>query len=178
MPQTSIEWIAQICSILGMVCIIGSMQFKKMFYYYAAQFIGSSLFLLSFILLGSASGAIMNIISIPRAIINMMGKKGHKTWILACLIALLVGCGYFSFLAEGWIALLPFFGQLFGTIGMWTHNGKTMRIMQLAGASPAWLTYDVIAKSSGGIGCELFTIVSVIISIIRFGWKELDRKQL
>lgn len=36
------------------------------------------------------------------------------------------------------------------------------------------LLYDVMVKSWGGVLNESITIVSIIISIARFGWKSLD----
>lgn len=36
------------------------------------------------------------------------------------------------------------------------------------------LLYDVLVKSWGGALNEAVTLVSIIISIIRFGWKALD----
>ena len=40
--------------------------------------------------------------------------------------------------------------------------------------SPLWIIYDVIVGSWTGILDEVVTELSIIISIIRFGWNNLD----
>lgn len=40
--------------------------------------------------------------------------------------------------------------------------------------SPLWIIYDVIVGSWAGILDEVVTELSIIISIIRFGWNNLD----
>ena len=51
---------------------------------------------------------------------------------------------------------------------------RNIRIANLAVNSPCMLLYDVLVKSWGGALNEAVTLVSIIISIIRFGWKALD----
>ena len=48
-------------------------------------------------------------------------------------------------------------------------------MVNLVCASPCWLVYDVIVHSFGGIISESITIVSILVSFIRFGWKGLER---
>ena len=60
------------------------------------------------------------------------------------------------------------------TIGYWTNNARNIRIANLAVNSPCMLLYDVLVKSWGGALNEAVTLVTIIISIIRFGWKALD----
>ncbi|WP_295071967.1 YgjV family protein [Ruminococcus sp.] len=42
-------------------------------------------------------------------------------------------------------------------------------------ASPCWLIYDIIVNSWGGLVSESITIVSILISIMRFGWQGLEK---
>jgi len=72
----------------------------------------------------------------------------------------------------GWISLLPFVSVAVTTIGYWTHNAQKIRLSQLVG-SPCTLTYDLIIRSWGGAMSEGIAIVSILISIYRFGWKNL-----
>ena len=41
--------------------------------------------------------------------------------------------------------------------------------------SPLWIVYDVATGSLAGVMDELVTEISMIVSILRFGWKALDR---
>ena len=43
--------------------------------------------------------------------------------------------------------------------------------------SPLWIVYDVIVGSWAGILDEVVTELSILISIIRYGWKNLDRPE-
>lgn len=41
--------------------------------------------------------------------------------------------------------------------------------------SPLWIVYDGMVGSWAGILDEIASEVSMIVSIIRYGWKNLDR---
>ena len=61
------------------------------------------------------------------------------------------------------------------TIGGYTHNPRKIRMVGLTVNSPLWIIYDVAVGSWAGIFDELATSISVLISIWRYGWKNLDR---
>ena len=42
--------------------------------------------------------------------------------------------------------------------------------------SPCFLIYDVLIGSWGGVLNETITILSILLSIVRFGWKELGKE--
>lgn len=44
--------------------------------------------------------------------------------------------------------------------------------------SPLWIVYDLCVGSWAGILDEAVTEGSMILSIIRFGWKNLDREEM
>ena len=60
------------------------------------------------------------------------------------------------------------------TIGGYTHNPQKVRIAGMFVNSPLWIIYDIIVGSWAGIMDEVVSEISMIVSIIRFGWKELD----
>ncbi|MDO4869156.1 MAG: YgjV family protein [Bacillota bacterium] len=72
----------------------------------------------------------------------------------------------------GWISLLPLASVGVTTIGYWTNNAQKIRFSQLCG-SPCTLVYDALIHTWGGVLSESITLVSIIVSIFRFGWKEL-----
>ena len=74
---------------------------------------------------------------------------------------------------DGWISLLPFASVGVTTVGYWTDNAQKIRLSQLMG-SPCTLLYDVLIHSWGGVLSESITLVSIIVSILRFGWKNLN----
>lgn len=173
LPQTALEWIGQILSIAGMVLTILSLQCKSVFRFYAVQILSNLSFMASFFLLGEIAGGMFNLFGFARALVLFGGDRFHNTPVLVALLAGATGCGVLSYITDGWIALLPFVAQLIGTVGMWSRNGQKLRIAQFCAVSPLWLTYNIIVGAFGGIGCETFNMVSVIVSVCRHGWRAL-----
>lgn len=78
------------------------------------------------------------------------------------------------FTLSGFISLLPIIANIAATIGSYTYNDKKIRAVAMFVNSPLWIIYDVIVGSWAGILDEVVTELSIIISIIRFGWNNLD----
>jgi hypothetical protein len=78
---------------------------------------------------------------------------------------------------SGWISLLPVTANIAATIGGYTHNPQKVRLASMLVNSPLWIVYDVIVGSWAGILDEVVTELSILISIIRYGWKNLDRTE-
>lgn len=173
--------VAQILSIVAMACNIISYQGKTKNGIIILQLIGSCFFGASYFILGATSGAILNVIAVIRCIIYMIGDKvraGSKAWLF------IFGIGYvaayvLTFTVFGkepnlWnllVEALPVIGSLCITIGYSRDNAAVIRIMGII-ASPIWLLYNIISFSIGGILCEAFSLVSIIIGIFRHDKKE------
>ena len=69
----------------------------------------------------------------------------------------------------------PVAANIAATIGGYTHNARKIRLAGMFVNSPLWIIYDVIVGSWAGILDELVTECSMIVSILRYGWKNLDR---
>ena len=52
-----------------------------------------------------------------------------------------------------------------------------IRLSNLFCASPCWLIFDIIVGSIGGILNETILIVSILVSIYRYGWKGLGENK-
>ena len=74
---------------------------------------------------------------------------------------------------SGWPSLLPLAAMSTATIAFWTNNALNIRKANLFVASPAWVVYDILFLTYAGILNEVITISSILISIWRFGWKNL-----
>ena len=61
------------------------------------------------------------------------------------------------------------------TIGGYTHNARKIRIAGIFINSPLWIVYDILVGSWAGVLDELISEASMIISICRYGWKNLDK---
>lgn len=78
---------------------------------------------------------------------------------------------------EGWISILPVAANIAATIGGYTHNGQKIRIAGIFVNSPLWIIYDIYVGSWAGIADELASEASMLLSIYRYGWKNLDRTE-
>ena len=94
---------------------------------------------------------------------------------LSAILVLLLAMTVYTW--AGWISLLPLASVGITTIGYWTNNAQKIRLSQLFG-SPCTLIYDIIIRSWGGAMSEAITLVSIIVSIYRFGWSNMGKDQM
>lgn len=162
---------AQLFGYVGMATCLLSYQCHKNSRYFFCQTACAIGFTLQFLLLGAWSGMFMNLVAIIRGILFSLGEKTHKPYILALILAAFVGTSLVSVLLFDelwWIAVCVFIAQTAGTLSQWTRNGKTIRDVQLYAVSPLWLVNNIYYGAIGGIICEVFNMISVIVSYIRF----------
>ena len=164
---------AQAVGCAATAIMIGSFQCKNSRRLVFLQFCANFIYLIHFLMLGAYSGCISLFLSCVR---NYVIARDHplfkKKWMPWLLITLNVaGTAY---MWDGMLCLLPLLGVSALTLANWTRNGKTIRIANFAISSPVWIIYDLYTGSYPGIVNELFCMSSVVISILRHGWKALD----
>lgn len=175
------EIIAQAFGIVGLVIIVSSFQCKKNKNFFLMQGIGSLAFVINFFLISAYAGAMYNITNLIRGM--LFSKEDKKIWKLILLIILYTACFAFSaYLTWGdWLmiffAALPFIGLVPMTVLMWMADGKRIRYFQVAFMSPAWIVHNIFNFSLGGILCESFSMISTIISFIRYGKDGFEKAQ-
>ena len=74
-------------------------------------------------------------------------------------------------------SLLPICANLATTIGGYTHNAQKIRIATMFVNSPLWIVYNIIIGSWAGVLDEVASEISAMISIYRYGWKNLGEIQ-
>lgn len=168
------ELIIQAVGYAGMVLYIISYQIKSNRIFFVIQTVASVAFVIQFVLLGAISGCINLGICILRNII--MIKYNDWEWVRhrVLMVLFVAALAIVTFLTwNGPISLLSFTGAASGTVGVMTNNAKKIRLSYLACCCPSWLIYDMIIGSWGGVCNEIITIASIIISVKRYGWKEM-----
>lgn len=168
------EIIVQLIGFGGLACYLLSYQLKTNRGLYITQCAGNLLFMLQFLLLGGYTACINLGLGVIRNL--LMTQYGKKKWVrwkgwVAIFIAAYIATLVFTW--DGWPSILPFIGLTSCTIAFWTDNALNIRKANLFAASPAWIVYDVIYNSWAGVLNEAITIISVLISVWRFGWKNL-----
>jgi hypothetical protein len=82
-----------------------------------------------------------------------------------------------AFTWDGWWSVLPVAANIAATIGGYTYNGRKIRAVGMFINSPLWILYDIIVGSWAGILDEIVSEASMILSVYRYGWKNLDNTQ-
>ncbi len=163
--MSTYDIVTQAIGIVAMSMIIFSFQCKKTRNFYIMQGAGGLLFALNFFMLGMYTGAVTNLINILRSGIMCGGKKSRKWYVLLLMMSIYVAATIFTY--DGWPSLILLVAQITGVLTMWTDNGTIIRIGQFFVVSPIWMTYNIHAKSIGGIICEVFTVCSIIVYVLR-----------
>lgn len=170
------EYIIQGIGFLGVALFILSYQIRSNRALFLCQLMGCIVFCIQFFLMGAYTGAISLIVNIARNLLLLKSNdwKWAKSQVtLAAMLALLLAMTIYTW--AGWISVLPFVSVAVTSIGYWTQNAQKIRLSQLFG-SPCTLLYDILIHSWGGAVCEAITLLSIIVSIIRFGWKNLGEE--
>ncbi|MBE6582635.1 MAG: YgjV family protein [Ruminococcaceae bacterium] len=174
--MTEIEIFAQIVGIVAMCLNVVSFQFKKQKILIFIQLLVSALFAVNMLLLGGMIGGILNILGILRALVFMFKDKlrsDRPIWLIG-FIALYVSVYVFNFafvvndpsVVDYIVEMLPVIGMISLTVGFGLKDSSHTRKCALIN-SPAWLVYNVIIGTWGGIICEILTIISVILGMFR-----------
>ena len=168
----------QLIGYVGTACALLSYQCKKNKTYFLLQMGCAIAFTLQFLLLNAWVGMLLNVFSILRGVIFALGDKcKHPVHLILMQTTFLASClaAPLFFGEKWWMAGIMLVAQSVGTFAMWTRNGKTIRLAQVAVISPLWIVHNVYYFSVGGIICECFNICSVIVSFIRFKKSGFDK---
>lgn len=174
------ETAAQIIGVFAMAFNIWSYQQKQQKYIIALQLGGSFLFAVHFFMLGAYIGGLLNAISIIRAILFLYKDKlktDNVIW-LSGFITVYVICYVLTFTLFGKdfkpfnavIELLPVIGMAATTFAYRCKTPKGTRLFSLI-SSPSWLIYNIVAISIGAICCEVFSLISIVVGLVRIDGK-------
>lgn len=171
-----LEIIAQIIGIIAMLFNILSYQCKKQKTVIAMQLFGGALFAANFLLLGAAVGGILNILATVRAIVFLFKKKlkaDRLPWFIAFVLSY-VSVYILNFtlfekeptLLNLILEILPVIGMTALNVGFRLKDAAAVRKCGLV-SSPAWLIYNIAVGSWGAIICEVLTLISIFVGMLR-----------
>jgi len=165
----------QLVGLFGLLMNIASYQANTNKRIVGIQTIGGSIWLVHFMLLaqfspGAYTGAALNAAGLLRNCVFIMRPKkwaSHPAWLyIFCFVYIL--CGVFTW--SGPVSLLPTAAMLFGTVSLYVLNPKLTRRLGMA-CSSGWLVFNILTRSIPGVACEIATLVSILIAMLKF-----DRK--
>lgn len=171
-----IEILAQAIGVIAMIFKILSYQGKKQSTVIIMQLLGSVLFTVNFLLLGALVGGILNLIGIFRAVVYLYkGKLKSDRWPwLAFFICTYITSYILNFTLFGMeptvknlmVEFIPLIGTTAINVGFMMKDASGVRKCALVG-SPCWLIYNLIVFSWGAILCEVFTLISITVGMLR-----------
>lgn len=175
------ETFAQILSIAGLACVVGSYQQKKKSTLIAVMAVGAALFAVHYLLLGAYAGFLMNSLAVLRGIVFYKEYRSPVTpkiwvWVISILSLVAYALSFIVFNTPAtpknlFLELLPAIGMIALTISFNMTNAGQIRIMGFVN-STGWIIYNIAHLSIGGIGCEILCFGSIIIGILRYDIKK------
>jgi len=159
----------------GTIAYVAAFQCKKNRGIAVWTMLGALLYIVHYFMLGALSGSISLLISMFSSFV--VACAGHpwadwKDWPKAFAAAYILST---VFTWQGPLSLLPCVISIAKSWVCFLGNGKYIRLTWVCLISPGWLTYNFITGSWSGVVCELFILVSIIISLARYGLKALDQ---
>lgn len=164
----------QVIGFIGTGLFFASYQCRRNVDLFRIQFLSYLFYTVHLLLLGAYTGGASYIINTLRSLCLGSKWKFARTNAM-CAVICLLQAAVLIVTWDGWISLLPVTANIASTIGGYTHNPQKVRIAGMFINSPLWIVYAVIVGSWAGVFDEAVTEASMIISIYRYGWKELDK---
>ena len=164
----------QAVGLMGTVLFFLSYQCKSNRALFRVQLASYVFYTTHFLLLGAVTGGISYMLNTVRSFC-LSGRqaflKGKWMCVILCTLQMLT----LVVTWDGFLSVLPIAANIAATIGGYTHNPRKIRIAGMFINSPLWIVYNVAVGSWAGVLDELVTEASMVISILRYGWKNLDR---
>lgn len=158
---------AQAVGLVASAIAIWSYQMKDNKRLYICQSISGLLFAVSFFILGSTTAALMNLISLLRGGLLAAGRKWSRWPFYLLVMGLFLLAGVLSY--DGYLSAIVTGAMLVSTTSMFSRNGKAIRLAQFFLVGPAWLYNNIAMMALGGILTEAVSMISIVISFLRFG---------
>ena len=132
--------------------------------------------MVNYLLLGAMVGSLMNLIGVIRAVVYLNKEKlksDRWPWLFG-FTAVYLSVYVLSFTVFGkpvtplnlFVEVLPVVGMVASNLGFMAKDGKAVRRFCLV-SSPSWLVYNIFAFSIGAIICEVLSLFSIVIGMLR-----------
>lgn len=163
----------QAIGFLGTILFFLSFQCRKNQNLFRVQLVSYLCYTTHLLMLGAVTGGVSYILNLVRSFClgsNKAYLKGKQMCRIICTLQVMT----LLFTWDGWLSILPVIANIASTIGGYTHNPRKIRIAGMFINSPLWIVYDILVGSWAGVPDELVSELSMVVSICRYGWKNLD----
>lgn len=165
--------LVQIIGLIGTALFFLSYQCRSNKNLFRVQCVSYLCYTVHLLLLGAVTGGVSYILNTLRSVcLGSSWKFGRSRAMCIIICALQVLALVLTW--SGWISILPVAANIAATVGGYTHNARKIRIAGMFLNSPLWILYDIMVGSWAGILDEVISECSMLLSIVRYGWKNLD----
>lgn len=169
-------FLIQLVGIVGTALYLLSFQFRNNRKLFMLQLLAYVFYFTHYYLLGALTASFSIVVNLFRSLLLSSSYKwAHSRYACGVLCVLQIAVAKFTWV--GWISLLPVIANIGSTVGGYTNNPQKIRIANMFINSPLFIVYAVLVGSWAGIIDEISSEASIILSIIRYGWKGLDEQQ-
>ena len=166
----------QAIGFFGTILFFVSYQCKSNKMLFRVQFVSYLCYTIHLLLLGATTGGISYILNTVRSFCLSSEIRFLKSkWMCSLLCMLQIATLIFTW--SGWWSVLPVAANIAATIGGYTYSARKIRVIGLCINSPLWIIYDIVVGSWAGILDEIVSIISMVLSIVRYGWANLDSQE-
>ncbi len=169
---------SQIISYIATVIYVASFLFKTRKNILITQIIGCSLWGIHYYLIGQSPTAIVQIVAIISFIVYVFKDKSKFIAsiympiifsVLGVLVAMLpMITPLFEFNSVGWyFDIIPIIGSILTAFTFYFSSEKKIRLFSLI-TRVLFLTFNIRVGSIGGVICETFTLITIIIALIKY----------
>ena len=170
---TGITWfdvLVQGIGVIGITASVVGFQCKTHKSIMISRTLNESFFAVQYGLLGAYTGMAMNIIgSIRNLIFAKLVEKGKSTmplrFVFSAVFVAFAICTW-----DGAKSILVGVAKVVSTFAYGSPSTGVVRLLVLC-TSLTWLFYNVAVGSIAGAVCETLTIISIIVSLFRYGLK-------
>ena len=127
------------------------------------------LYVAQYILLGAIEGALLDVVALLVSVFYRARDKGfmkkHPALTVIVTNVVILALGMLTY--RNIFSLLPIFGVIFETLGLWLKKEKHIRLVSLFGA-PFWLVYNMLNRAYGSLIGNVITLASIFVAIVRY----------
>lgn len=166
--------VAQTFGILALVVMVLSYQQKQRRTLLRYQMVSNALFVISYYILGAFPMMAMSCVNIARSYVFSRDDTrwgAHPAWLYVFMgISVISGISTW----QGSITLLVIAATLVLNIALYSKDTRVMHKLFLI-PPLLYIPYNLMSRSLGGIGSDVFCLTSALIAIIRFDRKETNK---
>lgn len=162
----------QIIGLLAVATFLFSFQLKRRKHIILFNFISRCLYILQYVLLGAASGAVFDILA---GIASVLAGKKHSPFIhqyiqlivITINVCIIIIGITIAVLNQSLLDVFALAGVLFEINALWLTNEKHIRLISLF-ALPCWFVYNILSSAYGSALGNVLATISIVIAMIRY----------